>query len=182
MADERQNTMPVNDTEQSNGSGPGAPEAADAAIGRLEQELGEANSRVLRVQAELENYRKRVRREMEEERRFAIVPLVKDLLHVVDNLDRAIEAAQQSGESQGLLEGVKMVSSQLASALNQQHCVRIGDVGEPFDPHLHQAIAQEPSEQHPSGVVTRVVQSGYKLHDRVIRPAQVFVSTGAPRG
>lgn len=152
----------------------------EGTIERLEQELAEANDRVLRVQAELENYRKRVRREMEDERRYAIVPLVKDLLHVVDNLERAIEAAAHGGGGQELLDGVKLVASQLEGVLNQHQCVRISAVGEPFDPNQHQAIAQEPNDQFPAGTVSRAVQAGYKLFDRVIRPAQVFVSTGAP--
>jgi molecular chaperone GrpE len=155
-------------------------ETADAAITRFEQELADANERVLRVQAELENYRKRVRREMEEERRYAIAPLVKDLLPVLDNLERAIEAAQASPDNPGLLEGVKMVAAQLQGVLGQHHCQRIAAVGQTFDPNQHQAIAQEPSTEHPAGTVTRAVQSGYKLYDRVIRPAQVFVSSGTP--
>ena len=155
-----------------------AAESSDATITRLEQELSDANQRVLRVQAELENYRKRVRREMEDERRYAIVPLVRDLLHVVDNLDRAIAAAHASPDGQGLLDGVKMVASQLQGVLAQHHCQKIADVGEAFDPNQHQAIAQEPSEQFPPGTVTRAAQAGYKLYDRVIRPSQVFVSTG----
>ncbi|HZL90939.1 MAG TPA: nucleotide exchange factor GrpE [Pirellulaceae bacterium] len=166
---------------QANGAGAESPqETPDATTTRLEQELADANQRVLRVQAELENYRKRVRREMEDERRYAIVPLVKDLLHVVDNLERAIDAAQASPGSQGLLDGVKLVATQLQGVLAQHHCQRIADVGESFDPNLHQAIAQEPSEQIPLGKVTRAAQAGYKLYDRVIRPSQVFVSTGAP--
>lgn len=144
----------------------------------LQQELTEANEKVLRVQAELENYRKRVRREMEEERRYALLPFARDLLAVVDNLERALAAAQ--ADSSGLLEGVKMVSSQLQSVLNQHQCVRIETVGTPFDPNIHQAIAQEASSEFPAGTVSREAQSGYKLFDRVIRPAQVFVSTGTP--
>ena len=146
---------------------------------RLQQDLAEANEKVLRVQAELENYRKRVRREMEDERRYALLPFAKDLLTVVDNLERAIASGQ---EGEGLLEGVKMVSAQLQNVLNQHQCVRIETVGQPFDPNVHQAIAQEASSEHPAGTVTREAQSGYKLFDRVIRPAQVFVSTGAPVG
>jgi molecular chaperone GrpE len=146
--------------------------------GSLQQELTEANEKVLRVQAELENYRKRVRREMEEERRYALLPFARDLLTVLDNLERALAAAQ--GDNSGLLEGVKMVSSQLQSVLNQHQCVRIETVGTPFDPNIHQAIAQEASSEFPAGTVSREAQSGYKLFDRVVRPAQVFVSTGAP--
>src|SRR5437762_10974550 len=86
---------------------------ADQKISDLEQQVREANDRALRSHAELENYRKRAQRELAEERRYAVVPLVRDLLPIVDNLERAMEAAQQSGDSTGLLEGVKMVASQL---------------------------------------------------------------------
>ena len=155
--------------------------AADnpADLAKLQQDLAEANERALRVQAELENYRKRTRREMEEERRYALLPFARDLLSVVDNLERALAAAR--GDNGGLLEGVKMVSAQLQNVLNQHQCVRIETVGKPFDPNVHQAIAQEASSEHPAGTVTREAQSGYKLFDRVVRPAQVFVSTGAEK-
>jgi len=152
--------------------------AVDSGASKLQQELSEANEKALRVQAELENYRKRARREMEEERRYALLPFAKDLLTVVDNLERAIASG---GEGGGLLDGVKMVSAQLQNVLNQHQCVRIETVGQPFDPNVHQAIAQEPSSEHPAGTVTREAQSGYKLFDRVVRPAQVFVSTGAEK-
>lgn len=169
------------DLSASESSAASAASPADKPV-QLEQSLAEANERVLRVQAELENYRKRVRREMEDERRFAVTPLVRDLLLVVDNLSRAIDAAGQSPDSQGLLEGVKMVAAQLEGVLSQHHCQQIPAVGEPFDPNLHQAIAQEPSDQYAAGTVSRAVQAGYKLFDRVIRPAQVFVSTGPAAG
>jgi molecular chaperone GrpE len=163
---------------QSNGQGAAAVDAAERRIAELESQLRESNERVLRAQAELENYRKRTQREMADERRYAIVPLVRDLLAVVDNLERAIEAAPAAGSGDGLLAGVKMVLTQLEEVLSRHQCVRIGAVGELFDPAVHQAIAQEPSDQYPAGSISRAVQAGYKLHDRVIRPAQVFVSTG----
>ena len=147
---------------------------------RLDNELKQANERALRAQAELENFRRRLRREMEEERRYAALPLVADLLVVVDNLDRAVEAAEKNeGANSSLLQGVKMVQSQFLSVLEKHHCRRIGEVGAAFDPNEDQAIAQEPSAQIPAGHVTKVVQFGYRLHDRVIRPAHVLVSTGA---
>src|SRR5436190_22027422 len=152
--------------------------AAEKKVSDLEQKVHEANERALRSHAELENYRKRSQRELVEERRYAVVPFVRDLLAVVDNLERAIEAAQKSPDSSGLLEGVKMVATQFENILKQHQCVRIETVGTPFDPNQHQAIAQEPSDEHPAGTITRAAQSGYKLHDRIIRPAQVFVSTG----
>src|SRR5436190_5961500 len=126
--------------------------AVDSDASKLQQELSEANEKALRVQAELENYRKRARREMEEERRYALLPFAKDLLAIVDNLERAIASG---GEGGGLLEGVKMVSSQLQNVLSQHQCVRIETVGQPFDPNVHQAIAQEASSEYPAGIVTR---------------------------
>ena len=150
----------------------------DARIAQLESDLQEANQRVLRGQAELENYRKRVQREMADERKYAVIPLVRDLLPVVDNLERALVAAQQTSASEEMLDGVKMVAGQLVAALAQHQCVRVDDEGSEFDPNVHQAIGQEPSDKYPAGIVSRSFQSGYKLQDRVIRPAQVFVSTG----
>jgi len=164
---------------------------AEQKVADLEQQLREANERALRSHAELENYRKRSQRELADERRYAIVPFARDLLAVVDNLERAIDAANaqiariSEGNAAGtasdishLLDGVKMVATQLESILKQHQCVRIETVGTPFDPNQHQAIAQEPSAEYPAGTITRAIQAGYKLHDRVIRPAQVFVSTG----
>ena len=184
--------------------------AADLRIAELETQLKDASERTLRAQAELENYRKRAGRELKDAERFALVPLVRDLLPVVDNLQRAIDATPTRSVSQGaiptrsvsegaiptrsvsegappsdadkalasLLEGVQMVAAQFDAVLSQHGCKRIETVGTPFDPNQHQAIAQEPSTEHPAGTVTRATQVGYKLHDRVIRPAQVFVSTG----
>jgi molecular chaperone GrpE len=148
---------------------------------RLAAELREANDRVLRVQAELENYRKRMRRELDEERKYASLPLLRSLLPVVDNLQRAIAAAEQNPASGGLLEGVKMVVAQISGLLEQHDCKKIPALGAPFDPHLHEALAQESSAQVPAGAVSREMQPGYVLHERVVRPAQVFVSTGAPK-
>jgi molecular chaperone GrpE len=157
---------------------------ADAAetIQRLEDEVKQANDRTLRAQAELENFRRRLRREMEDERRFAAMPLISDLLSVVDNLERALAAEnpESAGTGAGLLSGVQMVQNQFLAILERHHCKRIGEVGEVFDPNLHQAIAQEASATIPAGNVTRVAQFGYRLHERVVRPAQVLVSTGAP--
>jgi molecular chaperone GrpE len=146
-------------------------------VQRLNEEVKQANDRALRAQAELENFRRRMRREMEEERRHAALPLISDLLAVVDNLDRAL-AAEKVEAANGLLEGVRMVQTQFLSVLERHHCRRIGEVGEPFDPNQHQAIAPEPSDQIEPGHVTRVAQFGYRLHDRVVRPAQVLVCSG----
>src|SRR5687767_4285571 len=143
---------------------------------QLQVELAEARDKILRAQADLENYRKRSRRELEEERRYANVPLLKDLLPVVDNIDRAVDAAQKSGEGGALLEGIKLVKQNLAAALARHHCVEIKAQGEPFDPHFHEALTAVTSQEHPANTVVQVVQPGYKVHDRVIRPSHVIVS------
>jgi molecular chaperone GrpE len=145
---------------------------------KLEGELREANERAVRAQAELDNFRKRSRRESEEERRYAALPLIRDLLSVMDNLDRALEAAEKSQQASGLVEGVKMVAIQFTTYLEQHGCRKIPAIGLPFDPHQHEAIAQEPSSELAAGYVTRIARNGYQLHDRVVRPAQVLVSTG----
>lgn len=148
-------------------------------IESLQVELEEAQQRALRLQAELENYRKRAQRSIDEERRYASLPLMRELLTVVDNLHRATAAAQQNDEAAGLLEGVEMVAGQLTNILKQHHCEEIVAEGTRFDPNLHEAIAQFPSDEHEPGEVSQVTQVGYQLHGRVIRPAQVIVA--APR-
>jgi molecular chaperone GrpE len=148
---------------------------------RLRAELTAAEDRALRSQAELDNFRKRIRRDTEQDLRYATMPLLQDVLNVRDNLIRAIEAAEQNPSASGLLEGVKMVSAQLDDVLRRHHCQRIEAEGEAFDPHRHEAIAQQPSGDCPPNTVLREVRAGYSLHDRVVRPAQVLVST-APTG
>ena len=143
--------------------------------------LRAAEAEVLRSQAELENYRKRARREMEEERRYACLPLMRDLLPVLDNLQRALAHATQAGnESEALVAGVQMVAQELTASLQKHHCRLIEADGIPFDPNYHEAIGQQPSAEVSAGHVAMVVVDGYQLHDRVIRPSQVLVSTGAP--
>jgi len=149
-------------------------------IARLEAALRESTDRNLRTQAELENFRKRSRRELDEEKRYAALPLVRDILHVLDNLQRAIEASEKTTGGSGLLEGVKMVALQLTTFLEQHQCRPIHAAGAAFDPHWHEAIGQIPCQDVPAGHVAQVTRAGYTLHDRVVRPAQVLVSIGAP--
>jgi len=155
----------------------GAEESAEKPLD-LAAQLEEANANYLRAKAEVENVLKRTRREIEEHGRYAALPVMRDLLSVVDNLHRAIEAAQKDENASGLLEGVKMVEGQLGGVLDQHGCKQINALGEPFDPNLHEAIGQEPSDEIPANHVSRELQTGYRLHDRVVRPSQVFVSIG----
>ena len=140
-------------------------------------EIEEAQDRALRTRAELENYRKRAARELQDVRRYANLPLMRDLLPVLDNLDRAIEAAEQNHDVAKLLEGVKIVVEQFEGVLQRHHCTPIDTLHQPFDPHLHEAISQRSCDEHPAGTVVLVTQPGFQLHDRVVRPSQVIVST-----
>lgn len=148
----------------------------------LSDELQSANERALRAQAELENFRKRMRREIDEERRYFALPLVTELVPLLDNLDLAINSGEKNAGAVEIVQGIKMVYSQFMNVLERNHCRRLGAVGEAFDPNQHQAIAQEPSDQYPAGTVTRVARHGYQLHDRVVRPAEVLVSVGPAGG
>ncbi|MCH2114527.1 MAG: nucleotide exchange factor GrpE [Pirellulales bacterium] len=143
-------------------------------------ELAAEKDRALRLQAEMENLRSRTAREINEERRYAPLAVIRHLLPVIDNIDRAIEAAQASSEAAGLLEGFKLVRQQLVAVLEQHACERIKDVGQPFDPQVHEAILQQPSDQHPADHVMLVTEVGYRLHDRVVRPSKVIISSGPP--
>jgi molecular chaperone GrpE len=159
-----------------------AAERTEPGTESLSVRLEEAEQRALRLQAELENFRKRVRRDTQEERRYAALPLMRDLLPVVDNLQRAVDAADAHGSDSGLHQGVQLVVSQLLTVLQNHHCLQIDAAGTQFDPSVHEAISQQASDDQPAGTVLEVAQTGYRLHDRVIRPSQVVVSTGTSPG
>ncbi len=154
--------------------------AETSGLESIRAELQEANNRVLRKQAELENYRKRATREMHQQHRYAHLPLMRDLLPVLDNMDRALEAAEQTHDAAGLLQGVKMVAQQFQDVLAKYDCVKMAALNAPFDPHVHEAVMQQPNDEHPAGTVLQVTQAGFQLHDRVVRPSQVIVSTENP--
>lgn len=153
------------------------PPTRDEEMERLRQTAAEADKRVLQAQAEAENFRKRMRRDFEDQVKFASTDLIVDLLQVRDNLKRAVEAAETGEQGAGLLEGVAMVIKQMDDVFGKHGVVEIPAAGEEFDPNVHEAISQIPSEVA-SGRIAHVAVSGFKLHDRVIRPSQVVVSTG----
>jgi molecular chaperone GrpE len=143
---------------------------------KTREELEQAKDRALRLQAELDNYRKRASRELEDRLKYADMGILRDLLPVLDNIQRAVESAEKSPDVGSLLEGFKMVGGQLQSALECHQCKKIDALHQPFDPNLHHAIQQQPSEEFPANTVVLVAQEGYQLHDRVVRPSQVIVS------
>ena len=155
------------------------PETRDEEMERLRGEVVMAEKRVLQAQAEAENFRKRMRRDFEDQIRFASLPLVEDILLVRDNLLRGLEAADHATDSDGLKEGVAMVAKQLDDTLTKHSVEEISTEDGAFDPNLHEAISQMPSEDHESGSIMHVAQTGFRMHDRVIRPTQVVVSSGS---
>jgi molecular chaperone GrpE len=143
---------------------------------KLRTELSAAKDRELRCHAELDNFRKRAARELEDQLRYANMSLLRDLLPVLDNIERAIQAADQNAEAAALLDGFKMVQQQMEETLKRHHCQQIDALHRPFDPHVHHAVMQQASDEYPTNTVLMVTQSGYQLHDRVVRPSQVIVS------
>ena len=141
-----------------------------------ERQAQENHERFLRAAAELDNFRKRKEREVSDLRKYANQTLLRELLGVVDNLERALAASQESGEPQGLTEGVDMTLKELLKIFDQFHVKPIESLQQPFDPNLHEAVMQEPSDTVPANTVLKELQKGYMLRDRLLRPAMVVVS------
>ena len=134
-----------------------------------------------RARADLENYRKRIQREMDEDRKFAAAPAVKAFLPGLDGLQRALKAAAALKNADELIAGVDMVAKQFEVALANVGVKPIASVGQPFDPHVHEAISHRPDPDHPPMTVLEEVERGYTLHERVLRPAKVVVSSPESR-
>lgn len=126
--------------------------------------------------ADLDNYRRRVQKEAAQDRRFAALPLARDLLPALDNLRRALDAAKGGGDVNQLAQGVQMVAKQFDDILARHSVVPINAVDQPFDPNLHQALSQRPAPGKPPMTVLAECERGYTIHDRVVRPATVIVS------
>ena len=144
----------------------------------VEDQIRDAHDRALRAQAELENFRKRSRREMDEAQRYREIDLLRDLLPVLDNVHRAIEAAEKTTDVDSLRAGFRMTAQQIEKLLAAHGCLTIETDGVAFDPTVHDAILQQPVAAVAPGTVVGTASRGYKLHDRVVRPAQVIVAKG----
>ncbi len=157
----------------------------EARTAALEAEVASLKDQLLRALAETENLRRRSQREREDITRYAAAPLIRDLLGVADNLRRALEsvpseAAEGSEQIKTLLDGVEMTEKELHSVFARHHVVKIDPLGERLDPHWHEAMYEIPDPSAPVGTVVQVVQSGYRLFDRLLRAAQVGVAKGGP--
>ena len=159
------------------GTGSEPPPAPVSAAEQLHLELEEAKHRTLRAMADLENYRTRINRQMAEERRYASLDLMRELLPVWDNIGRALEAVADSHNLESLVEGVQMVHSQFLDVLKKHHCEKIEAKFQPFDPNVHASVAQIPNMEYPANTVIEEVQIGFRLFDRVVRPSQVVLSS-----
>jgi molecular chaperone GrpE len=167
--------MNQEETEELNG------EAVEDSI-PLKQALAEAQEKAeanlagwQRAQADFVNYKRRTEREMKESRQYATGALVLDLLPVLDDFERALAAIPEEESQMSWMEGIQAIERKLRATLEAQGVAQIKAVGEPFDPHVHEAVMQAPGEE---GMVVEEVQKGYQLHDRVIRPAKVVVGRG----
>ena len=132
-----------------------------------------------RSRAEFENYQKRAQKDREQERRFMQAAILSDLLPVMDNLERAMDAAKQAGETGPLVQGVTMVQSQFLDLLKRYGVTPIDALGKPFNPNVHQAVMQRASPHQPPNTVVQVLETGYAQPERVLRPAKVVVSKAA---
>jgi molecular chaperone GrpE len=163
------------DDEPQSGAPAGQEQSADVVA--VEQHLAETQERLLRTQAELENYRKRSRREYEEAQRYREMDLLRDLLPVLDTVLRAIEASETTSDVESLRAGFRMTAQQIEKLLELHGCGTIATDGTLFDPTVHDAILQQPTTDAAPGTIVGTASRGYKLHDRVVRPAQVIVAT-----
>jgi molecular chaperone GrpE len=152
----------------------------------LKAENADLKDRLLRAHAEMENIRKRTEREKSEAHKYAVTRLAKDIVGVSDNFQRALEsvpaeAIDQAPALKSLIEGVAMTERELLNALERHGIRRIDPKGQPFNPHQHQAVMEQPDPSVPAGTVTQVFQFGYMIEDRVLRPAMVVVAKGGAR-
>ena len=152
-------------------------QALEKEVEAAKQEVQENYDKYLRVFAEFDNYKKRSTREMNDFRKYANEALLRDMLTVVDNLERAIDSSNNHAENtSSIVEGVRMTLGGILDLIEKHHVAPIESVGKPFDPQFHQAFQQEESEDHPSNTVLKEFQKGYLLHGRLLRPSMVVVS------
>jgi molecular chaperone GrpE len=153
----------------------------------LDAQVAELKDQLLRTLAEMENLRRRTEREIADSRTYAVTSFARDVLSVADNLSRALSTVPEdarvgAGETiTALLDGVEMTERDLAKTLEKHGVRKLEPVGERFDPNFHQAMFEVPNPEVPNGTVVQVVQTGYRIGDRVLRPAMVGVARGGPK-
>jgi len=160
----------------------GAVDELQSALAEKAEKVKELNDKYLRLAAEFDNYKRLAQRDQRDQIRFGNEQLLKELLPVVDNLERAIKSSREGGSSDVLIQGVDLTLKQLTGALTRFHVTPVEAVGQPFDPATHQAVTSVASEKVPKQHVVDELQRGYLLHDRILRAAMVSVSAGRAGG
>lgn len=135
----------------------------------------------LRAAANLDTFRRRVQRDMDDLRKFAVQPLVEELLPSIDNLELALSHARQNAEFKDMVSGIEMVLAQIKKVFGNFGIAEISPLGEDFDPNFHECVAQQPSAEYAENKVMSIMRAGYTLNGRLIRPASVIVSSGAKK-
>lgn len=158
-----------------------------ARMAELETEIAALKDRLLRAMAESENIRRRAEREKEDTAKYAITKFAGDIVAVADNLRRALEAVGEDARGDNplmdnLLAGIEGTEAELLQAFQRHGIERIEAEGKPFDPNLHEAMFEQPSDSHPPGSVTTVIQTGYTIKGRLLRPARVGVAKAPGEG
>lgn len=162
---------------EGDGAAEDAAQEPEDELAAAQAQAAEMRDRYLRLQAEWDNYRKRTAAEREQEKVRASEKLVKDLIPVIDDLERAVDHAKQSGEGGSLTEGVEAVLTKWLQIFEKHKVTQIEAVGEQFDPNKHQAVGTQPDDSVPEETVVNVYQKGYQMGERVLRPAMVVTST-----
>jgi molecular chaperone GrpE len=166
-----------------------APAAAPETIDPADHQrvAAEYKDKLLRVLAEMENLRRRTEREIADARAYGISSFARDILAVADNMDRALQALdaeireKADASVKALLDGVELTERELHKVLDKHGVKKLAPLGEKFDPNLHQAMFELPDESRPAGTVAQVIQPGYMIGDRILRPALVAVAKGGPK-
>ncbi|MFQ3610956.1 MAG: nucleotide exchange factor GrpE [Fimbriimonadales bacterium] len=151
-------------------------EHALARLQEMEQALEEQKNLYLRTLADFQNYRRRQQDEMERQRALLLESLMESLMPILDNFERALQAAEMTHELEPLLEGVRMTERQIKALLERYEVYPIQAIGQPFDPNLHEAIQRVETDEYEDGIVIDEVERGYRLGERVIRPSRVIVA------
>jgi molecular chaperone GrpE len=174
------NSEPAEEASQTESAGAGEPNGSPTLspdeTTQLRTERDELKEQLLRSRADFANFQKRAKQQAETDRTYAIGNLARDLLEAIDNLERAT-AALRASANEGITSGLDMVQKQLLATLAKYGVEPIDALGHPFDPNLHEALMQQPTTDHPEGTVLAELSKGYKIHDRVLRPSKVAVST-----
>jgi molecular chaperone GrpE len=155
---------------------PGEPAPEPTEEEKLRAHVADLKDKLLRAQAEWDNSRKRIQRAQEESVRYASEALLEKLLPVLDNFEMGMQAAKTASDARTIAQGFEMVLAQLQQVLREAGVEAVDATGQPFDPHRHEALGHQDSDEHPEGHVIFQTRKGYKLKDRLLRPASVFVA------